>query len=311
MKKVNVILAAGAAAWFLIEYGIYRMAFYNSDKRKHAYYRLPASGQYDPKRAAMTELVESAVRVPAEEVRIRSRDGLTLFARYYENEKGAPLEIMFHGWKGGSLRDMAGAHKIAREHGINILLVDERAHGLSDGHTTTFGIKERFDVLSWVQYAVKRFGPETKIILSGVSMGGAVVLMAADLDLPENVKGIISDSPFASPESIILKVAGDRHIPAGLCRPFVRASARIFGHFSLTASSSLEAVKKAKIPILLIHGTDDRFVPCEMSRQIAENCASPVRLEIFDGAPHGVSYMWDTARYTKVELDFIRGILRK
>lgn len=297
-----------AAVWLLTEYGIYRAAFYNSDKRKHAYYKLPESSQYDEKRNAMVDLVSSVAEVPAEEVRIHSHDGLTLFGRYYETEKGAPLQIQFHGWRGGSIRDMAGANTIARNNGQNVLLVDERAHGLSDGHTTTFGVKERYDVLSWVNYAIGRFGPDVKIVLSGVSMGGAVVLMASDLDLPPNVKGIIADSPFASPKSIICKVAEDRHIPSGCAWPFVVASARIFGHFSINEFSALEAVKKAKVPILLIHGTGDRFVPCDMSRQIAENCASPVELEIFENAPHGVSYLWDTDRYVKIETEFCRKV---
>ena len=59
---------------------------------------------------------------------------------------------------------------------------------------------------------------------------------------------------------------------------------------------------------MLIHGGDDRFVPWEMSRQIANNCASPVRLEIFPDAGHGLSYMKDPDRYEAVAMDFMRSI---
>jgi pimeloyl-ACP methyl ester carboxylesterase len=291
--------------FLLVENGIYRITFYNSDEAKQARYKLPASDQYDVIRDQMTELVEAAVAVPFEEVYTTSYDGLNLYARYYSIREGAPLIIMFHGWKGGSLRDMAGAHKIAREHGYNILLVDERAHGNSAGHRITFGVKERFDAKTWVDYSIKRFGEDTEIILSGVSMGGAVVLMASDLDLPENVKGIIADSPFASPKSIICKVSGDKGIPGKISWPFISFAARVFAHFDPNAASSLESVRHTKIPVLLIHGTEDRFVPCEMSRQIRDNCSAPCRLEIFEGAMHGVSYCIDTDRYTRAVLEFV------
>ena len=292
--------------FMLTENGIYRMAFYNSDEAKNARYKLPASSQYNVIRDQMTALVEAAVEVPCTDVSVKSFDGLKLCARWYEIRRGAPVILMFHGWKGGSLRDMAGAHRIARENGYNILLVDERAHGRSAGHNITFGVKERYDVLTWSEWIIDHCGKNTEIILSGVSMGGAVVLMASDLKLPEQVKGIIADSAFASPRSIICKVAEDKGVSGKTAWPFVYMAARMFAHFDPNASSSLESVKHTDIPVLLLHGTEDRFLPCEMSRQICSNCRSDCELEIFDGAMHGVSYCIDTERYTDVVLRFVR-----
>ena len=308
MIILMVILITLLILLLLIEYGIYMMAFCNSDAAKNARYKLPAGTQYDVIRDQMTALVEAAVRVPCREVTMESFDGLKLFARWYDIRPGAPVILMFHGWKGGSLRDMAGAHKIARENGCNILLVDERAHGLSGGHQITFGVKERYDVLTWCDWILDHCGRDTEIILSGVSMGGAVVLMASDLKLPEQVKGIIADSAFASPRSIICKVAEDKGVSGKIAWPFVYMAARLFAHFDPNASSSLEAVKHTDIPVLLIHGTEDRFVPCEMSREICSCCRSECRLEIFKGAMHGVSYCIDTERYTKAVLDFVQHV---
>lgn len=294
--------------FMLIVNGIYRIAFYNSDEAKNARYKLPAGSQYDVIRDQMTELVEAAVQVSCRDVSVKSYDGLILRARWYEIRDGAPVILMFHGWRGGSLRDMAGAHRIARENGYNILLVDERAHGRSGGHNITFGVKERYDVLTWTDWILDHCGKNTQIILSGVSMGGAVVLMASDLKLPEQVKGIIADSAFASPRSIICKVAEDKGISGKIAWPFVYMAARLFAHFDPDESSSLEAVKHTDIPVLLIHGTEDRFVPCDMSRQICSSCRSDCELEIFEGAMHGVSYCIDTGRYTDVVLKFVRRV---
>ena len=90
--------------------------------------------------------------------------------------------------------------------GHNLLLIDERAHGRSEGRTITFGIQERWDVESWARFAVERFGADVQIILYGVSMGAATVLMAAGLDLPENVKRNHRRLPLFLPQ---------RHHPQG------------------------------------------------------------------------------------------------
>lgn len=92
--------------------------------------------------------------------------------------------------------------------------------------------------------------------------------------------------------------------------PLVRLSARLFGRFSLRESGAAEAVKRAKVPILIIHGEDDRFVPCDMSREIRAANPDCVQLEIFPDAGHGLSYIVDTARYTRVVVGFEKKILR-
>ena len=167
----------------------------------------------------------------------------------------------------------------------------------------TFGVKEKFDVLSWVDYVIKRFGPETKIFLYGVSMGAATVLMASGLNLPANVKAIIADCPYALPTDIIKKETQDgMKLPYNLFKPAIFASAFIWGHFNLGDKSSncCEAVKKSKIPILIIHGEADGFVPCWMSRQIAEANTDLIQYETFPIADHGMSYMSDTVRYETI-----------
>ena len=105
-------------------------------------------------------------------------------------------------------------------------------------------------------------------------MGAATVLMASELNLPENVVCIIADSPYSSPKAIIRKVCRDRHLPDWLAYPFIRIGAKIFGGVSIEECSAEDAVRNARIPILLIHGEDDRFVPCQMSKRIFRACSA-------------------------------------
>ena len=190
----------------------------------------------------------------------------------------------------------------------NLLLVDQRAHGKSGGKTITFGVLERFDVLTWAEEVVRRFGAETEILLSGVSMGAASVLMASSLPLPANVRGILADCPYSSPKGIIEKVVSDHHLPGWGVYPFVRLGARLFGGFDSSAASAIGAVGEAKVPILLAHGEEDTFVPCGMSREIAAAKAS-VRFFTYPGADHGLSYFSDPVRYRKMCDDFRREVL--
>ena len=144
--------------------------------------------------------------------------------------------------------------------GYNLLLIEQRALGGSEGRTITFGIKEKYDCLSWINYAIERFGKDVKIILGGVSMGAATVLMASALDLPKNVKCISADCGYTSPEAIIRKVCReDMGIPDWLGFPFVRLGARIYGGFSILDGGAIEAVKQAKVPLMIMHGDEDDF----------------------------------------------------
>ena len=94
-------------------------------------------------------------------------------------------------------------------------------------------------------------------------MGAATVLMAAGLDLPENVKGIIADCPYSSPGDIIRKVARDMHMPDRLAWPFVKIGGRVYGGFDVDEMAAGRARQHANVTILLLHGLMDSFVPCE------------------------------------------------
>jgi fermentation-respiration switch protein FrsA (DUF1100 family) len=244
---------------------------------------------------------------PCQYVPIRSWDGVQLSARYYHHADGAPLLILFHGYRSMALRDSAGGYSLGKKSGMNVLAVDQRAHGRSGGRTITFGIKERKDCLSWIQFANRKFGADTSIIISGLSMGAATVLMATGLTLPDNVAGVIADCPYDSPAGIIQKVAAEEGYPPKLVYPFVRLGALLFGHFRLTETTALDAVSNSRTPILLIHGSDDRFVPCVMSETLATS--NPLcSLHIFPNAGHGLSYTSDPKRYEAVVFSFLTSL---
>lgn len=295
----------------LIAWYSYREAFYSPKTRTEDIYALPRGEQYKKERQRMLALISQMDDIPYESVFTSARDGTILSARYYHIRDGAPLQIQFHGYRGTALRDFCGGNKLARESGQNTLVVDQRSHGRSGGTTITFGIRERLDCLCWVEYANQRFGSDTPVFLSGVSMGAATVLMVSELELPDNVVGIIADCPYSSPEAIIRKVCReDMHLPPALVMPFIRLGAKLFGHFDLKESSAVQAVKNTKIPILLLHGEDDRFVPCDMSREICASCTGAKTCITFPNAGHGLSYIVDTEKYSEAVSRFVNQCLQ-
>ena len=289
-------------------YFAYRMAFHSPAGLRN---KIPStsSPQYDPYRNRMKEIFEELSRRPSETVTIRSRDGLTLSGRYYHTAEGAPLDICFHGYKSHPFTDFSGGSGLCIEMGHNLLLIDQRAHHASEGKAITFGIQERWDALSWVDYAINRFGSDVKITLYGISMGGATVLMAAGLPLPEQVKGIIADCPYARAEDIILDVGRKMHYPPGLIRPFLHLGAFLFGGFRLNETDAVRSVRNTKVPIVIIHGEADSFVPSAMSEPVERANPQMVRRYTFPGADHGISYLVDEQRYRRIVTDFANEIL--
>ena len=312
-----VIISAliAAACCLAVAYGCFRKAFYL--KRKKPYqnnpkqYPLPKGALYEPYHPAMRGWHDAAREREYTEHFIKSYDGLTLYARYYEIDKTAPIEIMFHGYKSSAERDLIGGMFRCFAQGRNVLLVSQRCSGKSHGRVITFGIKEHRDCVAWVEYVVKNISPNGKIILSGISMGGATVLMAAAQTMPSNVIAVIADCAYTTPKDIIKKVIkSEMHLPPNLCYPFVKLGAFVFGGFNLDKFSPLEAMKHCKIPVLFFHGDADSFVPCQMSIDNYNACAAPKkRLAVVKGAEHGLCYAVDPELYLDEIYEFLGDML--
>ena len=313
-KTVKVILGIVAALMTAIT-GIllycYHLAFRRDEKRVSKEGAVPEGEQYEVFSDVIIKGANNILNAPYEKVMTTSRDGITLAGRYYHVKDGAPVSIIFHGYRSNIGTDCNGGYYLSVKNGYNVLVVYQRAHRESGGKTITFGVKERFDCLDWIAYVNERFGENTPILLMGLSMGAATVLMAAGLDLPSNVKGIMADCGFSSPKEILQEVIRKMRYPLRITYFFVRMSARIFGHFDPEEASAVEALKNAKVPVLIIHGDDDRFVPSRMSRDNYDACASSKEILIVPGAGHGLSYCLDAKAYEKAVQDFIDRVMKE
>ena len=300
------ILLGLAALVLLISYICYRIAFYAPTRKPlpEGTIEIPEGEIYEAHREKMENWVRKMWTMERQSFEITSFDGLKLHAKFYEFAPGAPIELMFHGYRGSAERDLSGGIERCFRVGRSALIVDQRCAGESDGHVITMGICERRDCLSWIDFAIEHFGPDVKIILTGISMGASTVLMAGGEQLPPNVLGILADCGYTSAKAIMYEVIRKMGLPPKPCYPFVKLGAKIFGHFDLEETSPLEAVRRCKLPVIFFHGEADDFVPCYMSQENFEACASRKHLVTIPGAGHGLASAVEPDRYVEELYDF-------
>ena len=175
----------------------------------------------------------------------------------------------------------------------------------------TFGILERLDCRTWVDFIVKNINSNAKIILTGISMGASTVMLAASQPMPPNVVGVLADCGYTSARAIIQKVMRDMKLPAPLLYPLVKLGARIYGKFDPDEDSSIESMRRCQLPVFFIHGDTDDFVPYSMSEENFAACASPhKRLVRIHGAGHGLAFPVDQETYLRELGDFFEPFLK-
>ena len=242
-----------------------------------------------------------------ERISLRSYDGLKLTGYLLETETARGTLLLLHGYRSDPWHDFGVIYEYFHSLGWNILTVNQRAHGESEGKFITYGTKERFDVRDWAKYLSGRFGSDHPIVLDGVSMGCSSVLMALGTDLPENVKGVIADCGFVSPYEELCHVAKNRlHLPVHPLLDLANFFSRRIAGFDFRDYSTLTALEQNMRPVLFVHGERDTFVPPENSRRNYSACKAPKKLILVPEAGHGMSYLVERENCQKEIEQFLR-----
>ncbi len=306
--KIFIILLGVALLLGLIflalAYVCYRITFRATKSAKNTLTALLDTDVFLPFTEDFIRWSEAEASLEHEELSVTSFDGLKLYGKYYEIDPAAPIELMFHGYRGSAERDLGGGIERAFAVRHNVITLDLRSAGKSEGKTITFGIYESRDCLAWLELIRERFGPDHPVILTGISMGAATVMMSAARELPDNILYILADCGYTSPREIICETIGKLKLPIGLAYFFVRAGARIFGRFDPDALSAIEAMKKCRVPVIFFHGGKDHFVPSSMSRANYEACAAYKKLVIVPDADHALAYPVDPEGYLEALRQF-------
>ena len=247
---------------------------------------------------------------PHEDVYVTSFDGLKLHGTYFPGKEPKTV-ICFHGYTSEGMKDYIGLSDYYMKNGFGMLLVDERAHGKSEGEYIGFGCLDRWDARTWIDWVIEHTSKEEQILLHGISMGGATVLMTSSLKLPSQVRGVVSDCGFTSPKEVFSHVLNSMyHLPAF---PLIQISDFVNKRkagYGLDECNAAREVRNAQVPILLIHGDGDHFVPFRMCEEIYRNCAPGTKKLIVKGASHAECYYKDMEAYENALDDFIGGVIK-
>lgn len=236
-----------------------------------------------------------------EDLYINSFDNLKLHALFINNNTNKTI-ICVHGYKAkDGLYDFGMSAKFLNSLGYNLLFVDNRAHGLSQGKYIGFGVLDSIDINSWVDYLVTNMNQET-IILYGMSMGAATVMNAQN----NKVKAIIADCGFASGyDEVAYQIKKMYHLPAFPLVPISNILLKLLAKYSLKDKEAYISIKNYHNNLLIIHGGKDRFVPTSDAYKIFDNATCHKKILIVPGASHAKSYLKDTKLYEETFKEFL------
>ena len=167
---------------------------------------------------------------------------------------------------------------------------------LTMGHDTA-PIDESYDLVQIIPYVLVLAGGVAGInvfivLLTGIVSGAVIMLLTGQVEATALLASMGNGAAGMFETSMVAILV------AAMC-----ALIRVYGGFDVDEMDAARAVKQATVPILIIHGESDSFVPCEMSDIAAENPALVTRYT-FPGADHGFSYLVDTPRYKKIVTEF-------
>ena len=235
-----------------------------------------------------------------EQIEIRTKDEITLVGHWYPAPDAKRVIVAMHGWRSSWSKDFSVISEFWHNNGCSVLYAEQRGQNNSGGDYMGFGMLERHDCVEWVNWVNEKTEASLPIYLAGVSMGAATVLMASGLPLPENVHGIMADCGFTSPHAIWKHVAEKNlHLSYGIIGKIAGDMCRKKINMSPSDYSTTFALANTDIPVIFIHGSDDKFVPIEMTYENYKVCASPKRLVVIPGAEHGMSYFLNKEAYER------------
>jgi pimeloyl-ACP methyl ester carboxylesterase len=234
---------------------------------------------------------------PEKMVYITSHDGFRLAAHWWDFGRERTV-IFVHGYGNTGTQATLVAPLLIELLDANILAPDCRGHGESGCEYIGLGWPDRFDVVSWAEYITDIKGPQHDIVLFGLSMGGAAVVSASGETLPRNVRVICSDCGFSSLSAMFSEVLKNKlHLPKWPLLAIADSEFKKMFGYSFYNVQPVKQISKASTPVLIIHGSDDQFVPARMANELYTACSVDKELLIVKGAKHALSAVVDTKGY--------------
>ncbi|EOU1825410.1 alpha/beta hydrolase, partial [Clostridium perfringens] len=249
-----------------------------------------------------------------EDITLKSFDGLNLTSTLIMNENPTnKFIVLVHGVSicyVGSLKYF----DIFYKNGFNVLIVNQRRHGKSEGKYSTYGFYEKYDVNMWIEYLKSRFGNDIILGLHGESMGAGTVMETIPLN--DSIKFVIEDCGYSNFHELIgfqITHAYKNRLVRKILRPsliFANFFMKTKAKFSMKKIVPIDIVSSTSLPMMFIHGKEDYFVPWYMAVDLYKAKTKGYKeLYLVEGAKHAEALEVNKILYEKKIMTFIEKAL--
>ncbi|MDC4251313.1 alpha/beta hydrolase [Clostridium perfringens] len=249
-----------------------------------------------------------------EDITLKSFDGLNLTSTLIMNENPTnKFIVLVHGVSicyVGSLKYF----DIFYKNGFNILIVNQRRHGKSEGKYSTYGFYEKYDLNMWIEYLKSRFSNDIILGLHGESMGAGTVMETIPLN--DSIKFVIEDCGYSNFHELIgfqITHAYKNRLVRKILRPsliFANFFMKTKAKFSMKKIVPIDIVSSTSLPMMFIHGKEDYFVPWYMAVDLYKAKTKGYKeLYLVEGAKHAEALEVNKILYEKKIMTFIEKAL--
>ena len=247
--------------------------------------------QYKPYISNLYKDMEEMEKLDYEEITLKTFDGLTLKANYYNNNS-KKTAILIHGYKATPLNNFSTIGKYLLKMGYNLLMVYQRTHGKSEGKHITFSKKEGLDLLEWINY-VDSNKKIDEIILYGISMGSSTLMTISDKIYSDKVRLLVFESGFIKMSKMIKDSLRRKNKLLLLFYPLVKVHSLLFAHFWISGKDISKHLENCGYKALFIHGKDDRLINYKNTVHAFDRKKDNKELLLIDGAGHNMCNLYD------------------
>lgn len=230
-------------------------------------------------------------------------DGLNLYGEYYKFG-GEQCVIVLPGRSESLCYSYFFAMPYAKC-GCDVLVIDPRSHGLSEGQYSTVGFEESKDIIAWAKFAHEKYGVKD-IILHGICIGAAGGMLAiTSPDCPKYVSGIVTDGMFSNFNNIMHAHLTYRKKPTIIMLDLIDMWMKKYTKHSMKYGP-IDVISSLDRPILMMHGTGDIFSLPEYAQKMYNICGSENKTFVwFEGGTHSMLRSMDEARYDSAIVNFL------
>lgn len=242
---------------------------------------------------------------PYETYQLNNKEGLSLTGYYVPKENPDFTFVIIRGYHGDAFRMSDYAKAFYENFNCDLFLPDLRGHGQSEGEFVGYGWQDKEDVKEWIEM-LSDLHPNRQLVLFGLSMGGGTVNFLADQDMP-NVKILIEDCGYSTLyQELDFQCRLETKLPLWPFYYGVNQEVRKYCGYQIGEANGLEAVSKAKYPMLFIHGLNDDVVPTKMVFDLYNTCTSEKQMFFVKDTGHAASLKNSYKAYIETMAEFLK-----